>query len=470
MSRFSEILESLYSVSPVIFQNIMVSGQGLIFKRQRFNDNFENELKATIERSSWSQERLNDWQFNMLIDFLNYAKSSSPYWSEKLSSIKIDIDIKDINDLRKIPIMEKESLRSLSDKVLSLSVDPASLIKTSTSGTTGSPMQVGLTCTDMQKRMAFLYRMLNLFNIEPMARSVRFSGRTIFPRANKNKIFWRYNKSMNQLLMSSYDLHPDNLKLYIEKLINYRPVFIDGYPSSIYILARFINANGYSGQIRPKAIMTTAETLEDFQKLEIQEAFGHCPVINQYASSEGAPFITQDPDGELVVNTDSGVFEFVKPGTDEPAKPGELAEMLVTSFTTHAYPLIRYRIGDSVLLPKTPRVSCFWGMPVVEKIIGRQDDIIFTEDRGYVGRLDPVFKKSPSTIIESQIEQVSINKFILRVVPDHRSGYDSSQLDGIVNEMKLRLGNVEVEVEECISIPRGASGKLRAVIGFKNIK
>jgi phenylacetate-CoA ligase len=214
--------------------------------------------------------------------------------------------------------------------------------------------------------------------------------------------------------------------------------------------------------------MTTAETLEDYQREEIATAFGGSAVINQYASSEGAPFITQDINGELVVNTDTGLFEFVRPGTEEPAGPGELAEMLLTSFTTHAYPLIRYRIGDTVELPRTPRHSRIWDMPVVERILGRREDILYTPERGFVGRLDPVFKKSPSTLIESQIIQTGPTAFTLRVVPDWEAGYHLSQLDGIKEELKHRLGNVEISVEETDALQRGVNGKLRAVVGLSS--
>lgn len=335
-----------------------------------------------------------------------------------------------------------------------------------TSGTSGSPIHVGFTLSDMRARMAILHRMLGLFDVAPLSRSVRLSGRTLFPDASRNRVFWRMNYAANQMLMSSYDLHPDNLAIYVDRIASYRPELIDGYPSSIFVLARFINAQGWSGLISPKAVMTTAETLEGYQRSEIERAFGGCPVINQYASSEGAPFITQDTKGEMVVNTDTGIFEFVRPGTDEPAGPGEIAEMLVTSFTTHAFPLIRYRIGDTVLLPSKPKRSTVWDMPVVEQVLGRQEDILYTPERGYVGRLDPVFKKSPSTIIECQIVQVEPRKILLRVVPDRSAGFHRSQLDVVKDEILLRLGQVEIVVEEYEELPRGTNGKLRAVIGL----
>lgn len=460
-------LESIYPTLPISVQDFLISGQGWLFKRQRFQGDFYRSLSKANDRATWSADRLETWQSQTARRFLVHAGETSPFWRERFAHSGFNpANYASLDDLRKIPVLEKDELRRFTEKVASTRAAEGRLIPVNTSGTTGTPISLAFTWPDMQARMAFLHRMLALHGVPPLARSVRFSGRTLFPDAARTRVFWRMNRPMSQMLMSSYDLHPENMQDYVDQLVRYRPEFIDGYPSSIYILARFINMHGHSGRIRPRAVMTTAETLEDYQREEIGQAFGGASVINQYASSEGAPFITQDTNGEMVVNTDSGLFEFVRPGTSDPAAPGEVAEMLLTSFTTHAYPLIRYRIGDTVLLPPKPRMSSVWNMPVVEQLLGRQEDILYTPERGYVGRLDPVFKKSPSTIIESQIVQTASMSITLRVVPDPKAGYHPDQLDGVIRELRLRLGQVTVTVEEFESLPRGASGKLRAVIGL----
>ena len=461
-------LEAMYPRMPLVVQNLMISGQGLLFRKQRFGTEFTARLAAASDRAQWPRDRLEQYQIEQLQAFLSHAAKTSPYWRKRLADINIE-GMQSVADLAHVPILEKSALRSRTEEIASTSVERKRLLWSHTSGTTGTPITVAYTPEDMQERFATLYRMFAQFGIAPLTKSVRLSGRTLFPKARENGVFWRMNWAQSQMLMSSYDLHPDHLQAYVDQLQRFAPKVIDGYPSSIYILARFINQTGQSGRIAPNVIMTTAETLESYQRNEISTAFGGCPVVNQYASSEGAPFITQDPDGELVINTDSGVFEFVKPGTNTPASPGTLAEMLVTSFTTHAYPLIRYRIGDTVLLPQKPRRSRHWDMPVVEQILGRQEDILWTPERGYVGRLDPVFKKSPSTIIESQIVQTGPMNIALKVVPDKESAFDKAQLDGIKEELRNRLGAVEIDVEICDSLPRGTNGKLRAVIGLPGL-
>lgn len=467
---FKDRLEKNYSNFPVWVQNLFVTVQGFLFRRRRFNKNFYHQLSAAINRSTLDFEELKLYQLARAREFLRHAQTTSPYWKEQFEKINFAWeDFNALDDIRNLPILEKDELRNRALDIKSNFFNEQHLELVHTSGTSGKPLTVWLADKDTQERQAILFRMFNLFGIKPFEKSVRFSGRTLFQNSIKNRKFWRYNAAINQLLMSSYDLHPDNMQDYVNKLIKFNPTLIDGYPSSIFILAKYINRTSQSGLIKPKAIMTTAETLEDYQRSEISLAFGGCSVINQYASSEGAPFITQDLNGEMVVNIDTGIFEFVKPGTDIIAKPGEIAEMLVTSFTTHGTPLIRYRIGDTVQLTVDEKFSNCWNMPIVSKVLGRQEDVLYTKERGFIPSLNKVFSVAPLTIKEAQIVQVDIDLVEFRIVIDKTRNFEMKDLDRPIKELRDRLGNIEIRVKLVERLERGANGKLRAVVGSSDI-
>ena len=124
-----------------------------------------------------------------------------------------------------------------------------------------------------------------------MDRSARFSGKTILGK-HMGPPYYRFNAAENQWFFSTYHISDDTLPDYYDALVKLDVAFIDGYPSALYMLAKWINNNGLSRKWRPGMINTTAETLADFQRHEIQEAFG-CKVYSHYSSSEGAPFITE---------------------------------------------------------------------------------------------------------------------------------------------------------------------------------
>lgn len=460
------LTEQIYGASPLWAQEMALSFQGLRLRRQRRGGGFSTALREALDRWAWSRDQLEAFQLQRLRAFLVHAENTSEYYRVQFRRWGTDpTALRYLDQFSSFPVLEKETLRSATRQIRSQAYsDRQTPVHVHTSGTTGTPIAVAFTIADVRARYAALHRMLVLAGIEPGARSVRFSGRTFFPGVDDGAPPWRHNWSDDQLFMSTYHLRADRLANYADKLAAFRPVLIDGYPSAIHILARHIIQSGRAGEVSPRAIATTAETLSEEQRADISEAFGGCPVLNQYASSEGAPFITTDLSGDLVVNVDTGVFEFVKPGTTTPADRDEPSELLVTSFSTHAYPLIRYRIGDTAVTGGL-RTATTTAMPTIKALTGRQDDLVWSPHRGLVGRLDPVFKTCPSSIREAQIEQVEAAQFVLRIVPDQKT-YQSDHLQPILQQMRERLGPVGIDIQVVSSIPRSANGKFRAVIGL----
>jgi len=324
---------------------------------------------------------------NRLQVLLSEALQYSDWYSEKMKAMGITLD--DIeNDphgvLQKMPILTKSERKTNPDALVNKnrSTDGVGY----TSGTSGAPTINYLDKESINRSFALWRRFHKAIGLETRrVRQVRFSGRLIVRPDEKKPPFWVYNYFENQLLMSTYHLTDENLPHYIKKLNRFKPTLLDGYPSAIYIISRFINQNNLKLQFTPKAIAVTAETLYDYQRLEIQKAFD-CHVYNQYASSEGSPFITECVHGNLHLNTDSGVFEFIN-SNGEKAKPGEVAQLVVTSFTNLKTPLIRYNIEDTVLLCTDEKTcDCGCSMPMIEKLTGREDDILWTKEKGYPGK------------------------------------------------------------------------------------
>jgi phenylacetate-CoA ligase len=400
---------------------------------------------------------------------LLHAFDHSPFYRRRFTEGKIGrSDLATLEDLRSVPFLEKEDLRIHGEELRTPEADRRNAYRVQTSGTTGTPIAVTFTPDDVQERYAILYRMYGTLGVGTESRTIRFSGRTAFPDADRNRRFWRVNRAGRQMIMSSYHLSARNIADYVRAIESFRPEMIDGYPSAIYALSRLIEESGKPLAWKPKAVVTTAETLEQFQAEAISQTFGGCPVLSQYASSEGAPFITENGAGEHVLNIDTGVFEILDPKSGEPLKGAGVGELVVTSFTTHAYPLIRYKIGDLVEVEEDGR-AVNWPMPKVARVLGRQEDIVFTSFRGFVGRLDPVFKKCPTTIVASQIVQQADDDFIIRIVPD-KARFTWDDLRGLEEELRQRVGPVSVRIEICNELPRGANGKLRAVVVAKGAR
>ena len=278
-------------------------------------------------------------------------------------------------------------------------------------------------------------------------RKATFSGRSFVFR-NQSKIFWRYNLAYKQRLYSTFHLNNKNLPYYIKDLNRFKPEVINGFVSAIYELADYIGRNDVNLLFEPKAIFTTSETLLDMHRDRIETVFG-CRVYDQYASAEGAPFITECKEGRLHYNMDTGVIEL-----------DENNEMIVTSFNTHGTPLIRYNIGDKLTFSKET-CSCGSVHPVVEEIKGRKVDFLLStnSDKISLSHLADVIKGLPNSVIKMQFIQNSKRKLDVNLVIDEDL-FSDKDTNSISKELKYRFGSdMELQFHFLKDIPREKSGK-----------
>lgn len=458
--------ERIYDLAPVVLQNAAVSIKGWQFHRDRYlSRSFEETAGLLEQNEKLSRNDLEELQFREFREFSEYCYKKSPYYRRLWDAKKIRPgDIKSVNDIGLAPIVPKQDLRRLTSEFFT---EPISRGMTAahTSGTTGSPLTVYFSKEDVGKRHAFLDRCRRWAGVRIGMRRATFTGRSIIPQGQKEPPFWRHNYAGNQLLFSSYHLSMENLPAYVDAMEEFRPEIVDGYPSAIHVVAEHVLRGERTRAIRPLALLVSAETVLPHQRKAIEEAFG-AKLYNQYASSEGAPFVSECKEGRLHVHSDSGLVEIVDTGGN-PVLPGQAGQMVVTSFTTRVVPLLRFAIGD-MAVRAAEQDFCACGLPftTIQAIVGRVDDMLYTPDRGYVGRMDTVFKNVPNGIIEAQILQTSPERIVLRIVPDQQR-YRPEHAMQIVEEMRKRLGQiVAIDVEEVREIPRSANGKMRPVVNL----
>ncbi len=458
--------EQVYDRLPLVVQNAAVSIKGWQFHRERYHSSsFGQTARALEQNERLPLEALYELQFREFRLFAQHCYEKSPYYRRKweLQNLHPD-DIRNPEDIRSVPIVAKQDLRARTEEFFTEKISRRMTVA-HTSGTTGSPLTVYFSREDVGSRHAFLDRCRRWAGVRIGQRRATFTGRGIVPASQKRPPFWRFNYPGKQLLLSSYHLTVEHLPAYVKAMLAFQPEIIDGYPSAIYILADHILRSARTGEIQPRAILVSAETVLDHERRLIETAFG-AKLHNQYASSEGAPFISECKQGRLHMHTDSGLVEILDARGD-PAQAGQAGEMVVTAFHTHVAPLLRYAIGDVAIASLAGRVcECGLPLPTVEAIVGRLDDFLHTPDRGSVGRLDTVFKSVPNSIIEAQIVQTSPESVVLRIVPD-RERYRTEHADKVVKEMRRRLGQIiSIEVEEVQMIPRTANGKMRPVVNL----
>jgi len=455
----------LYRSSPRALQNAFVTIKGAQFRWIRASESqMLKEFRNLLITQYWSSDEFRAYQDQELTELLRTAFATVPYYQELKQKFGCNpADIKSVEDIKYLPLLDKATVRSMHWKFLYNGRAPRFCNRAFTSGTTGSPLTVYEPRTAFSRRWSFVLRLRRWAGLHDVVqpRRAQFTGRDIVPdsRVSGAGYYWRHNHFANTLLFSTTHISKQSAPRYARALAHFHPELIDGYPSALLALARFAHTDGIVLP-RPLAIIVSAETLSPTARHEIEQAF-QAQVFNQYASTEPSCFWCDCEYGHLHMNPEYGISEILDEN-GSPALPGQAGEVVVTSFLNSAMPLIRYRLGDKAVRGPDAPCPCGRAMPRVEIVVGRTDDVLYIPGRGYVGRLDPVFK-GVSHIMEAQIVQESTDTVSVFVVP--AIGFTPQIEQLLRNNILEKIGTeIKLIIHKVDRIPRGPNGKFRAVL------
>jgi len=447
----------VYASLPTPFQHLATALHGVRVQRLRHGGGYAAARAELAASERFDAGRLRELQAQRLRATWQHAFARTRYWPELGRRLGLDAQaIRGVDDLARLPLLDKATVAARSDDLTASGVPGVSIYYTS--GTSGTTLAVPIDAASRQRNYAFFSRALAWAGVEH-GRSATFAGRPVVPASDAQpRSVWRWNPAMRNRLFSSYHISAANAPAYSRALLRYAPDYLDSYPSAVGALAVLFREQRLPAP-RPRAIITSSETLLDEQRAAIREVFG-AECFDQYGCTEQAVYLSQCEAGAYHVHPEYGIVEILD-ARGSPAPAGEPGEVVCTSFCNDAFPLLRYRIGD-VAAWSGAGCSCGRAFPVIEQLCGRLDDLIVTADGRRVGRLDPVFK-GRRTIREAQIEQLGARELVVRLVPG--PGYAESDGAAVAQELRARLGaEMQIAIRPVASIERSASGKFRAVI------
>lgn len=449
------LLDSIFEIAPPLIKDVFVTGFNWVQFRKRYQSAY-TEWKAFFKEKEFAAlEELEEIQEERLNDFLAYVATNSPYYKDLL--LQIGEEKITINDLQRLPILGKETLRQNLKNAYTLERNKAYISKTG--GTTGKSLEVLFRWDDFQERMAMLDYFRERYGFSWNHKIAWFSGKALLGNQDlKRKQYWRTDYLNNIRYYSTFHITEETALSYIDDFNKFKPEFLVGFPSSLVELVKAGMKNNKTIEYNIKAIFPTAETLID-EEVSLMEKYFSCPVYNQYASSEGAPFITECEKRNLHIELLSGVIEVV----DDNNKPTQEGRMLVTSFSTKGTPLIRYDIGDRLKL-KEGRCTCGRATPLVERIEGRISDFVYSKERGkiYLGNISNCVKYVKG-VVRFQLQQLEVSSINVLIVKDPNV-FGAKDESLFLKELRDRLGDsIGINFHYVDNIPLEKSGKYRIV-------
>jgi phenylacetate-CoA ligase len=448
----------LYEALPVFAQNVANSLAGYWVARTRFSEEFDRTLAAWERSAHGPLLWLRAEQRERLDHIVRHARAHVPFYRALAPpSQKYDPDEAIAATLAAIPPLDKATYRDRWREFLATNVPAHRRVRISTSGTTGTALRLFATPERVAESFAAVWRQRRAFGANVEDPNLTFNGRMIVPFRQQRPPFWRRNAWAGQTLFSVYHMAPANMPAYVQAVHDTPARYAQGYPSALHLVARaLLDAGRPLPQGRLVAVFTSSESLLEFQRDAIEQAFG-APVRDHYACSELAVSMGACAQGRLHVDMEYCIVEV------EPLE--ETAEwvrgpLVVTGLGNEALPFLRYRIGDVGTRAKTP---CPCGRPgdTFLSIEGRIEDYVATPDGRLIGRLDHVFKQQDS-VAEAQIVQDRADRIRVFAVPS-RSWHEASEAL-LIQELRKRLGDeITIAIERVPAIPREPNGKFRAV-------
>lgn len=448
------VKERVYYASPVWLQNALVSAYGYHLYRKRYQGVFHEILTLLKESRNWSRQEAEAWQAEKLHNMVRHCRQTVPFYQKLFFDHSLhEQDFTSVQDVRKLPVLQKQTLRK--DTAPFRSTSERSYMFQHTSGSTGTPLALEVDEYTYKLAMALLVDHEEAHGVPFGAPRATFAGRMVQPANRLSPPFARYNRAENQMLFSSYHLNSDTFKWYAKELKRFCPWELIGYPSAISDLALHYLNTGTDPGFVPKAVITNSETLLKWQRENIEKAF-HCPVFDYYGTAEYVLFAGQQADGRYRLNPVMGITEILN-DSGEPASEGRL---VATTLTNRVMPLLRYEIGDSgVAVSESMTQSVAHKL---ERVTGRTDDYIEMPDGRRIGRLDHIFK-GVIGLVEAQVIQDSRDHCSINVV--FSSPPTNAQIQLLSKNFKIRTASqIRVDVNAVEKIPRGSNGKFRNVV------
>lgn len=440
-------------------ERIIRIGQGCLNVEKTYGKQFK-DMYNFLEKSQWlDEETQKEYQLHQLKKTIINAYENVPYYKELFDNHNINAyEIKTFKDIKKIPYLTKEIIRENLDKLYNINYPKYKIEYKTTGGSTGIPM--GLYQDKFYTRkleQAFVSQMWSRVGYD-----IKKNNRIVYLRGINIK--GEYEKNGKHLILNSFILTENNFKNYIKYIEEFNPDFINGYPSSIYILANYIIDNGIKIRVPSlKAILLTSENIYDFQRNTIEKAFGK-RTYSFYGHTERCCIGGEcEESRNYHLQPEYGYTELINSNGEDSEAEGELVEIVCTGFINPVMPFIRYRTQD-IAINTLDKCTCGRNYKLIKKVEGRAQDFIFDKDgniRSFICQDEPLWQVKHK-IIAYQYSQSECG--MLRLNIQKKEPFNSDEIKSIKDSFVNIFQGFDLDIQFVDKIEKSKSGKFRYLI------
>lgn len=392
-----------------------------------------------------------EWIIDRLRKVLQSADAGVPFYHEAFRKAGFDPakHLRSPDDIEALPLLRKKDIRDAGERLHDKNHSSTALTA-HTSGTTGEPTAMLLNARYVAVDYACMFRHWAKAGYD--FRDPFAALRSYVPDKPGGPIS-KYNWWQNTLYLSAYDLRPANAAEYLEKLLEFRPKFLRGYPSALHVLAKHAVPHRAQFQFL-RGIFPASETLTEEERNTIRQTF-HGEVLDWYGMTEPAVVITERADHQgMEVNWEYGFPEFL----EDPDLPANQRRLVTTSLHNPAMPFIRFDTGDVVEIEDQPDATGLY--PLVRRVIGRKDDCLLTPDGGRLPSLNFYsLLQEYQDILRFQFVQNGTGKVTINLLLRPEKNDPTTLLNQLDVEFARRLGDLPFIIDPSGNFRRSPDGK-----------
>ncbi|MCE5268532.1 MAG: hypothetical protein LLG00_11670 [Planctomycetaceae bacterium] len=393
---------------------------------------------------------------------VRHACRSTAFWVDRLGQVGVDGQRPITPEqFQAIPLLRRRDIQSHHREMLSSAYRGAQLHCHKTSGSTGEAVEILVDEAAQQFKRGCTLRSDEWSGWQLGERIAAVWGNPEYLKRGWRG--WLRNALLERkTYLDTLKMDEAQIAEFAARLRKRPPSLLMGHAHSLYLFAEYLRTRD-TPDIRPRAIISTAMVLHDWERRSIEDVC-RCRVTNRYGCEEVSLIACEcERHQGLHVNADGVYVEVLRPD-GSPASAGEVGMVVVTDLRNLAMPLLRYQLGDTAVMSDR-RCACGRGLPLLESIAGRVADYVVTPEGKWISgiSLTENFAVMVPGVAQLQIVQETIDRMVFRIVrgPD----FGPASLDLIRRLVEERFGpSVTHTCEYVDRIPQEPSGKYRFCI------
>jgi len=400
------------------------------------------------KEETMNREQIEEMQLKRLKETVKRVYEKVPHYKEKFDKMGIrPEDIHNLSDITKLPFTVKDDLRANYPFGL-FAVDQNEIVRFhASSGTTGKPTVVAYTKKDMETWSELIARVVTMAGVTDKDTAQVAFGYGLFTGA------FGLHQGLERVGAGVIPMSSGNTKKQIMIMKDFKTTTLICTPSYALHMAEVAREEGLdpAKDLYLKWGLFGGEGSSESMRQELNRAWGIFATENYGMSEIIGPGVAGECSAltGMHINEDHFYPEIIDPDTGEVLPPGEKGELVITTITKEALPLIRYRTKDITTLDYE-KCDCGRTSVRMSKIQGRTDDMLI------LGGVN---------VFPSQIENVLLH--VKGIGPHYQiKVFKKGYLDKIEIDVELIDSNLLEYFPQLEALNREIQSELRTVLGI----